>query len=945
MLGYAFRNGCPAFHFLGKRIPIFKITAAFGSVKSNGKGKILCSDPIDKGCAEILEKAGFHVDMKSKLTNEQLKAIIPEYRGLIVRSETKVTADIMAAGKNLEIIGRAGTGVDNIDMVAANHLGKVIMNTPGGNTTSAAELTMSMIFATARNISQACSSLKDGKWDRKTFVGSELNLKTIGIIGLGRIGREVAKWCQGFGMKTVGYDPIMSTESAREAGIEKMSLDKLLSVSDFITIHTPLTAETKGLINKDTLKKCKDGVRIVNCARGGIVKEKDLLEAIESGKVAGAALDTFSVEPPTKEILEIIKHPAIICTPHLGASTSEAQAKVAIDIAQQFVNAFDKNEYFGVVNAGYIGLAKQPHIIPFLDLAERLGSILGQTLEGEVKRLTMNLYGKELSKDKVAQIVSNSTLNGLLAHLITDPVNLVNAPYLAKEHGLEIKVNRFSENDRKENTIELILENDSSKKQTLVGTVYQGDTIRVVQIDDFKVEINPVGNLIIFWNYDKPGVIAAVTTTLASENVNIADMSLGRTKLDAVGIIHADEQVDFSIIEKLQKLTNMKKVRRIILAQPSIIKTNGNGRPRIKPENPNFGSGPCAKRPGYELASLPTNLLGRSHRSVSGKDRLIKATEDCKRILGIPEDYVVGIVPASDTGAVEMALWGLLSKEKPVDAVFWESFGKDWHRDISKELKLTVNKFEADYGLLPDLSKVNTKEHDVVFTWNGTTSGVKIPNGEWISNDRKGLTICDATSAAFAMELPWNKLDVTTFSWQKVLGGEAGHGIIVASPRAIERWEKLKNDRPWPMPKIFRFSADIFTGNVINTPSMLCVEDFIDALQWAESIGGFEELKRRSNENLAIIEKFCAENKWISFLAADKNIRSNTSICLKLALNEKQLKEFVKTLEVEKVAYDINSYKAAPLGIRIWGGATVANSDMQALMLWLKWAYEKIIAK
>jgi len=311
--------------------------------------------------------------------------------------------------------------------------------------------------------------------------------------------------------------------------------------------------------------------------------------------------------------------------------------------------------------------------------------------------------------------------------------------------------------------------------------------------------------------------------------------------------------------------------------------------------------------------------------------------------LGVPENYAVGIVPASDTGAVEMALWGLLSNERQVDVLFWESFGKDWYRDISQELKLRVNKFESDYGLLPDLSKVNTKENDVIFTWNGTTSGVKIPNGDWIANDRKGLTICDATSAAFAMDLPWNKLDVTTFSWQKVLGGEAAHGIIIASPRAMERWEASKTQRPWPMPKIFRFSADIFTGNVINTPSMLCIEDLIDALQWAESIGGLEELKRRSNENLAVIEKFCAENPWISFLAANKNIRSNTSICLKLALNEKQLKEFVKLLEKEKVAYDIGSYKAAPLGIRIWGGATISSRDIQSLTVWLKWAYEQVI--
>ena len=913
------------------------------------KGYILCADPIDKGCVDILEKAGFGVDQKHKLKKEELIAIIPKYRGLIVRSETKVTADVMAAGKNLEIIGRAGTGVDNIDMNSANRLGKVIMNTPGGNTISTAELTMSMILVCARNIPEACVSLKAGKWERKSFMGTELNGKTIGIIGLGRIGREVARWCQGFGMKTVGYDPIMSVEAAREHGIEKVSLDKLYEFSDFITIHTPMNDETNNLLNKNTLEKCKDGVRIINCARGGLVNESDLLEALKSGKVAAAALDTFSKEPPTAEILELIKHPSVICTPHLGANTNEAQSKVAKDIAQQFVNALDHNDYFGVVNAGFIGLSKQPHVVHYLDLSERLGSILGQILEGSVKKLTLNLYGKELTKDQVAEIVSNSALKGLLSHVIEDPVNLINSPFLAQSHGLKMTVNRFNDIDKGQynNSIELILETDSSK-HSLVGTVYQGDTIRVVKIDDFKVEVNPTGNIIIFSNYDRPGVIAAVTASLASCDINVADFSLGRSKTSALGVISIDQQVDSKTIDILRSLPNMKKVKRIQLAQAlqeNSTTDDNEGRPSLKPENPNFGSGPCRKRPGYDLANLPTNLLGRSHRSTQGKARINKATQEAKRILGVPENYSVGIVPASDTGAVEMAMWGLLSREREVDIVFMEAFGKDWYNDAAKELKLKVNKFEAEFGKLPDLAKVNTKQNDVVFTWNGTTSGVKVPDGNWIADDRQGLIICDATSAAFAMNLPWDKLDVTTFSWQKVLGGEAAHGVIIASPRAIERFNYSKNERPWPMPKIFRFSPDIFNGNVINTPSMLCIEDFLDALKWTDSIGGLDGLIRRSNENLAVLEKFCDNNKWITFLAEDKNIRSNTSICLKLDLNPEQLKSFTKILEKEGVAYDIGSYKSAPLGIRIWGGATVSSKDMEVLTSWLKWTYEKVIAE
>ena len=290
-----------------------------------------------------------------------------------------------------------------------------------------------------------------------------------------------------------------------------------------------------------------------------------------------------------------------------------------------------------------------------------------------------------------------------------------------------------------------------------------------------------------------------------------------------------------------------------------------------------------------------------------------------------------------------MAMWGLLSREREVDLVFMEAFGKDWYTDATKELKLKVNKIDAEFGKLPDLSKVNTMKNDVVFTWNGTTSGVKIPNGDWIADDRQGLTICDATSAAFAMDLPWNKLDVTTFSWQKVLGGEAAHGVIIASPRAMERFKLFQNERPWPMPKIFRFSPDIFTGNVINTPSMLCIEDFIDALKWADSIGGLDGLIQRSNENLAVLENFCQQNKWITFLAEDKKIRSNTSICFKVDLNSEQLKTFLKLLEKHGVAYDIGSYKSAPPGIRIWGGATVSKRDMESLTPWLKWAYEKVI--
>ncbi len=368
-------------------------------------------------------------------------------------------------------------------------------------------------------------------------------------------------------------------------------------------------------------------------------------------------------------------------------------------------------------------------------------------------------------------------------------------------------------------------------------------------------------------------------------------------------------------------------------------------KPEKKPVKPHFSSGPCAKRPGYNLEALQNAPLGRSHRSGIGKSKLKKAINKTKEILGLPKDYLVGIVPASDTGAFEMAMWNLLG-ERPVEAVHFESFGKTWADDIRKQLRLEKARFHAaDYGCLPDLSKINFS-HDLVFTWNGTTSGVKVPDGEFIPAGRKGLTLCDATSAVFAMDLPWDKLDAATFSWQKALGGEAAHGILILSPRAVQRIETY--NPPWPLPKIFRLKKDgllledLFEGSTINTPSILCVEDYLDTLQWAEDIGGLPELIRRSKENLGVIEKFVEENCWIQFLAANPSIRSNTSVCLKVELSPEQLKLLTKLLESEGAAYDIASYRDAPPGLRFWCGATVEKEDLETAMLWVKWAYHQV---
>ena len=369
--------------------------------------------------------------------------------------------------------------------------------------------------------------------------------------------------------------------------------------------------------------------------------------------------------------------------------------------------------------------------------------------------------------------------------------------------------------------------------------------------------------------------------------------------------------------------------------------------PTVRPRIPNFSSGPCAKRPGYDVSQLDVSTLGRSHRSALGKQVLGKACSETARILGLPAGYRVGIVPASDTGAVEMALWSLLGA-RGVDVLAWETFGLTWVNDLTKQLKLAdLNVYTAPYGQLPDLAQADFAR-DVVFTWNGTTSGVRVPNGDWIADDRQGLTICDATSAAFSMDLPWHKLDVTTFSWQKALGGEGAHGMLVLSPRAVQRLESYSP--PWPLPKIFRMTSGgklnegIFVGDTINTPSMLCVADYLDALAWADSAGGVAGLKARSEANLKVVEDFVDTHPWIHFLAQRADTRSCTSVCLTLDATPEQVKAITKLLDSEGVAYDIGSYKDAPPGIRIWCGATVEASDVEALMAWIDWAYGQTVA-
>ncbi|MBG6204556.1 phosphoserine aminotransferase [Labrenzia sp. EL_13] len=380
--------------------------------------------------------------------------------------------------------------------------------------------------------------------------------------------------------------------------------------------------------------------------------------------------------------------------------------------------------------------------------------------------------------------------------------------------------------------------------------------------------------------------------------------------------------------------------------------TDFTAKPDVRPANPNFSSGPCSKRPGWSLEGLSDAPLGRSHRAKPGKAKLAEAINLTRKILEVPEDYRIGIVPASDTGAVEMALWSLLGA-RGVDMLAWESFGAGWVTDVIKQLKLdNARVLDAPYGELPDLSTVDFT-NDVVFTWNGTTSGVRVPNGDWIPADRQGLTICDATSAAFAQDLAFDKLDVVTFSWQKVLGGEAAHGVLILSPRAVERLETYTPS--WPLPKIFRLTKagklieGVFRGETINTPSMLCVEDYLDALKWADGVGGLSGLRARADANLRVFADWVAESRWADFLAVDRETRSNTSVCLKvvdpdiLALDDDRQAAFAKAitsrLDLEGVAYDIGAYRDAPSGLRVWAGATIETDDLKALTTWLDWAY------
>jgi D-3-phosphoglycerate dehydrogenase len=521
---------------------------------------VLITDPVDGQCIEILESEGFSVSYHPGAPAEKVLTLVRDADALIVRSQTQVTAAVVDAGRNLKVVGRAGAGVDNIDVPAATRRGIIVMNTPGGNTISTAEHTLSMMLALARNIPQADRSVRSGKWERGAFVGTELYGKILGIVGLGRVGSEVARRAASFGMAIVAYDPVQSAEAAAKLNARLVSLADLLRLSDIITVHTPLAPETKGIIGREALSKCKEGVRIINCARGGIVDEAALLEALESGKAAGAALDVFEHEPPgTSGLLE---HPHVVATPHLGASTEEAQEKVAIQIAHQVADSLKGRGTAGSVNADIISMALKPEIRPFLMIAEKLGRLLSQLKDGKLKSVTVSVTGDTL-RDAITALGA-AVLRGAFEGVLDEPVNYLNAPLIARERGISVRLLQES-GLRIHSSILTVAYQTEKEERTFSGTVFGDDDLRVVGIDGFHFEIRPEGHLLLYYNIDRPGMLAAVSSILARSGINIAGLSLGRfaSGTRALTVVSIDTPATGDVLNSISLLEGVSAVKMV----------------------------------------------------------------------------------------------------------------------------------------------------------------------------------------------------------------------------------------------------------------------------------------------------------------------------------------------------------------------------------------------
>lgn len=521
--------------------------------------KILISDSVNQRSIEILKSAGYSVTYKTDYSREEILNAISDYHALIVRSATKVDSELIARMNSMEVIGRAGAGVDNIDLNAASKKGILVMNTPGGNTISTAEHTLAMMLSLCRNIPQANQSILQSKWDRKKFSGTELRGKTLAILGLGKIGKEVAKRAKAFGMNIIGYDPLISEEAANEIGVKLFKLEEIWSLADIITVHVPLNSETKNLINKHVLQKCKKGVKLINCARGGIINEKDLYEALENGIVSGAAIDVYETEPPDFSN-PLLHHPKVVCTPHLGASTEEAQELVAIQIAEQIVDYFKSGKISGAVNLIAFTEEVPEEVKMFFNLSEKLGAFSAQLLNERLKQITIELSGESLHK--FSKEISLAFAKGFLSIKMNEPVNYVNAPIILKEHKISLNEKLSSEDSTFRNLIkvEMLTENENKK---ISGTFLGKNELRIVRINDYLVEVKPEGNLLLYKNIDKPGMLASVGKILASQNINIAGLSLGRLEQgkEALTIINTDEKIPLDIVNKIKTLEGVSDIQ------------------------------------------------------------------------------------------------------------------------------------------------------------------------------------------------------------------------------------------------------------------------------------------------------------------------------------------------------------------------------------------------
>ncbi len=521
--------------------------------------KILVSDSLSKQGLEILERAGFTVVVKTKLPKEELLKEIKDADGLIVRSGTKVTAEVIAAAEKLKVIGRAGSGLDNVDTAAATRRGIVVMNTPGGNTVTTAEHTLSMICSMARRIPQATASVKNGKWEKDKFMGLELYNKVLGIVGVGQIGGYLAKLAQGIGMSVVAFDPYLAPDRAEKMGVTMLELDELFRRADIISVHTPLTPETKGLINADAIAKMKPGVLIVNCARGGIVNEADLLEALKTKRVAAAAFDVFD-EEPCKADHPLLALDNFICTPHIGAQTTEAQENVAVGIAEQVVEYFTKGVAKGAVNIPSVPPDVLPRLQPYLTLAEKLGSLQVQLCEGGIERVTVE-YNGEVAGLTVAPLTI-AVLKGLLTPIMEHAVNYVNAPIVAKERGIEVKEVKSSDAGDFTSLIRVRVEAGKAAHQ-VAGTLYHKKDARVIEIDQFKVEVVPEGHMLLIHNIDRPGVIGMVGKVLGDHNINIVRMQCALEKRggNALLIIGSDTDFPSTVLAQIKSSSNILSVK------------------------------------------------------------------------------------------------------------------------------------------------------------------------------------------------------------------------------------------------------------------------------------------------------------------------------------------------------------------------------------------------